>query len=97
MPYASMKQARLFHALERRGEMPHKTVEEFDAATDFKHLPARIAAKRAFGGAVGPQDDDGAGMVHCPRCGAAFQESDTGKKEPPRASFQEALRRRRRR
>lgn len=41
MPYASKAQARLFHAKAACGEMPMKTVKEFDKATNFKSLPSR--------------------------------------------------------
>lgn len=39
MPYASKAQARLFHAKAARGEIPQKTVKEYDRATKFKGLP----------------------------------------------------------
>ena len=46
MPYASLKQARKFHAMEARGEMPASTVKEFDKSTNFKGLPMRAKKKR---------------------------------------------------
>jgi len=46
MPYASRAQQRFFHAAEARGEMPASTVKEYDKATDFKGLPARVGKKK---------------------------------------------------
>jgi hypothetical protein len=46
MPYASMAQDRFFHAAEKRGEIKASTVKEYDKATNFKNLPARVGKKR---------------------------------------------------
>lgn len=46
MPYVSRAQQRLFHAKERRGEISHATVKEFDRATDFSHLPERVRKRK---------------------------------------------------
>jgi len=54
MPYSSEAQRRYFHAAESRGDIPHKTVKEFDKASKGMHLPEK---KMADGGEV------------CPHCG----------------------------
>ena len=46
MPYKSKAQARKFHAMEKRGEISSSTVNEFDKATDFTHLPERKKPSR---------------------------------------------------
>ena len=55
MPYKSKSQQRYFHYLESKGKMPKKTVDEFDGATDFDHLPEE-AHQYAHGGMV--EDDE---------------------------------------
>lgn len=45
MPYRSDAQRRKFHAMERRGEISHATVEEYDKASKGKDLPERIHPK----------------------------------------------------
>lgn len=39
MPYKSDAQRKFFHAAEEKGEIPHKTVQEFDQASKGKELP----------------------------------------------------------
>ena len=51
MPYKSAAQARLFHYLESKGEMPKKTVAKYDRMTEFEDLPERV--KAAMGGIMG--------------------------------------------
>jgi hypothetical protein len=46
MPYKSDAQRRKFHAMEKRGEISHKTVREFDRASKGKKLPERARRKR---------------------------------------------------
>lgn len=46
MPYKSEAQRRKFHAMERRGEISHKTVREFDRASKGKKLPERVRRKK---------------------------------------------------
>ena len=41
MPYKSDAQRKLFHALEKRGEMKKSTVKEFDEASKGKKLPEK--------------------------------------------------------
>ena len=55
MPYKSKAQARLFHHLESKGEMPKKTVNKFDKMTEFEDLPEHV--KMALGGLVGALGD----------------------------------------
>lgn len=57
IPYLSASQRRYFHAAQARGEIPAKTVNEFDKASKGKDLPERV--KMAEGGEV------------CPHCGRA--------------------------
>ena len=45
MPYTSKAQQRAMHAKAERGEIPKKTVKEFDQATDFDKLPERKRKK----------------------------------------------------
>lgn len=46
MPYKSKAQARAMHAKASRGEIPMKTVREFDRATDFSKLPNKVRKKK---------------------------------------------------
>lgn len=46
MPYKSEAQRRKFHAMEDRGEISHKVVAEFDAASKGKKLPKKVKAKK---------------------------------------------------
>ena len=41
MPYKSKAQQRAMHAKAAGGEIKKSVVKEFDAATDFEHLPER--------------------------------------------------------
>lgn len=41
-PYASESQRRFFHAAEKRGEISHRTVAEYDRASKGKNLPERV-------------------------------------------------------
>lgn len=41
MPYKSKRQARYMHWAASQGKIKSSVVEEFDKATDFKHLPER--------------------------------------------------------
>ena len=45
-PYVSNAQRRKFHAMEKRGEISHKTVREFDKASKGKKLPEKVHKKR---------------------------------------------------
>jgi len=45
MPYRSDAQRRKFHALEEKGEISKKTVDEFDEASKGKRLPERVKKK----------------------------------------------------
>jgi hypothetical protein len=45
VPYVSKAQQRAMHAKAERGEIPKKTVREFDQATDFKNLPEKKRKK----------------------------------------------------
>jgi len=59
------------HAKAERGEIPMKTVHEFDKATDFAHLPEKKMwmGDYADGGAVEPDGDEmPEGMVKCIHC-----------------------------
>lgn len=57
MPYQSKAQARLFHYLESKGEIPKKTVQKYDKMTEFEDLPEHV--KMALGGIVSEiQDSD---------------------------------------
>lgn len=49
MPYKSDAQRRKFHAMESRGEISKKTVDEYDKASKGKKLPARAKKKRKLG------------------------------------------------
>lgn len=44
MPYASKAQQRFFHAAAARGDIPQKTVHEYDEATkgSYTSLPERV-------------------------------------------------------
>ncbi len=42
MPYKSRAQQRLFHVLEKQGEISHKVVNEWDQASEGKKLPDHI-------------------------------------------------------
>lgn len=71
MPYSSKAQQRYFHYLESKGKMPKKTVDEFDEATDFKHLPEEVEhdahggmAHYAYGGEVPENYDVEMGEAH---------------------------------
>ena len=46
MPYQSKKQAAKFHQLEKEGKISHKTVKEWDKATNFKNLPNKVRTKK---------------------------------------------------
>jgi len=46
MPYKSDAQRRKFHAMEKRGEISHKTVKEFDEASKGKKLPEKVRPKK---------------------------------------------------
>jgi len=46
MPYKSEAQRRYFHAAEKRGEISHATVEEFDKASKGKKLPEKAKKKK---------------------------------------------------
>ena len=45
MPYKSEAQRKKFHAMEKRGEISHATVAEWDAASKGKKLPKRLKKK----------------------------------------------------
>jgi hypothetical protein len=45
MPYVSEAQRRKFHAMEKRGEISHKTVAHWDKESKGMHLPERIKRK----------------------------------------------------
>lgn len=45
MPYKSKAQARAMHAKSARGQIPMRTIKEFDAATNFKKLPQRVKSR----------------------------------------------------
>lgn len=49
MPYKSDSQRRYFHAAEERGDISHKTVNEFDQASKGKHLPEKVKHMMAGG------------------------------------------------
>lgn len=57
MPYSSKAQARYFHAKEEAGEMPKKTVDDFDRASKGKMggLPEHVQQKA----------DGGMACMHC--------------------------------
>ena len=42
MPYKSEAQRKAFHAMEKRGEISKKTVDEFDKASKGKKLPEHV-------------------------------------------------------
>lgn len=42
MPYKSEAQRKKFHAMEKKGEISHKIVREFDRASNGKSLPERV-------------------------------------------------------
>lgn len=46
MPYASTAQQGYFHAAEKRGEISHATVAEFDKASKGKKLPERASTRK---------------------------------------------------
>jgi len=46
MPYKSDAQRRFFHAAEKRGEIRHKTVQEYDQASKGKDLPEKARPKK---------------------------------------------------
>lgn len=70
MPYKSQAQRRFFHAAETRGDISHKTVQEFDKASKGKSMPERkkkssnksfadkIVKNYAFGGEVEDSDEE---------------------------------------
>lgn len=70
MPYKSDSQRRFFHAAEKRGDMPHKTVAEFDNASKGKSLPEYV--KKWAGGKMKRYADGGAVMPE-PGTRAFFQ------------------------
>lgn len=41
MPFSSSKQARYMHWLKSQGKLPKVNLNEWDKATDFKHLPEK--------------------------------------------------------
>jgi len=45
MPYKSDAQRKAFHAMEARGEISKKTVDEFDTASKGMKLPKRAKKK----------------------------------------------------
>jgi len=59
VPYKNAAQARAMHAKSARGEIAKKTIDEFDKATDFKHLPA---GKVKHKGDPAPEKDKPASM-----------------------------------
>lgn len=46
MPYKSQAQRRKFHAMEKRGEISHKTVALYDKASKGKKLPEKTRKKK---------------------------------------------------
>lgn len=64
MPYSSKAQQRLFHYLESKGKMPKKTVQEYDHASDFEHLPEEADHGYAHGGMVEESYDEEMGEAH---------------------------------
>jgi len=49
MPYKSDAQRRYFHAAAERGDIPKKTVEEYDKASKGKKLPEYVkGSKKRF-------------------------------------------------
>ncbi len=46
MPFKSQAQRRYMHAAEKRGEVSHKTVKEYDDASKGKPLPERVKPKK---------------------------------------------------
>jgi hypothetical protein len=46
MPYKSNAQRRKFHAMEKRGEISHATVREWDKASKGRKLPERARKKK---------------------------------------------------
>lgn len=46
MPFKSVAQQRKLHAMANRSEISKATVHEFDQATDFSKLPAKVAPKK---------------------------------------------------
>lgn len=55
MPYKSNAQRKKFHAMEKRGEISHKTVHEFDKASKGMHLPGRKPAASSDHVAIPPR------------------------------------------
>jgi hypothetical protein len=45
MPFKSKSQQRAMEAKADRGEIPKKTIREFERATDFSRLPERVKKK----------------------------------------------------
>jgi hypothetical protein len=45
MPYKSDAQRRKFHALEEKGEISPRVVQEYDEASKGKNLPERVKKK----------------------------------------------------
>ena len=45
MPYSSKAQAGKFHEMEKRGEISHKVVAEFDHASKGMKLPEKVHHK----------------------------------------------------
>jgi hypothetical protein len=46
MPYKSDAERRFFHGAEKRGEISHETVAEYDRASRGKKLPERLHRKK---------------------------------------------------
>lgn len=47
-PYKSEAQRRFFHAAEKRGQIPHRIVEEYDKESEGLELPERVNAIKSF-------------------------------------------------
>lgn len=46
MPYKSNAQRKIFHVLEKKGEISRKTVAEWDKASKGLRLPEHVAKKK---------------------------------------------------
>ena len=46
MPFASKKQARYMHWMKSQGKLPNVDLNEWDKATDFKHLPKEKSSNK---------------------------------------------------
>ena len=46
MPYKSEAQRKKFHAMEARGEISKKVVDEYDKASKGKKLPEKVKKKK---------------------------------------------------